>query len=583
MFFGCRSLINLPNITLWNLQNIKKKEFIFGNINPNIKEMYPNLLDYINNEIDIIYKFDKNTEKIKLFDNTFVEKNKNNCILIINKKIKALCEYYEINENENENKYITIKLIEKNEIVYLSYMFYECTSLLSIFNFSKWRAKNINNISYMFYGCSSLIEIPGISALISDKIFDISYMFFGCISLKYLPDINKWNLKNVKNKEYMLVNINAKTREKYYNELRKFMNNEMELKYQLDQKSNDGYINLFGKKFMENNKNNCLLIINNKLYDIKDMYKYNIQGNKKDNILIVKLIGKNKITDMSYMFYGCKNLISFRIEANWDTINVTNMKSIFHFCKNLKSLDNISELRVDNVTDFSYMFYGCNSLTNIEDISKWNTHKVIDINYLFYDCISLKNSPDITLLNLKNAVKKECIFSNIVLLYIKSQKIIKEVFSYLSEKQILKLIIYKKQLQKIFGFDINKYKEISGKYKQGEKNGKGKEYLLNTNNLIFEGEYLNGKRNGNGKEYNDDGTLLYEGEYLNGKRNGNGKEYHYNGKIEFEGEYLNGKRNGKGKFYTDCGKLIFEGEFLNEWPNGKGKLYNDDGTLQYEG
>jgi len=295
MFFSCRSLINLPNISLWNLQNIKNKEFIFGNINPNIKEMDPNLLDYMNNEIDIIYKFEKNTDKVKLFDNTFVEKNKNNCILIISKKIKALCEYYEL--NENENKYITIKLIEKNEIVDMSYMFYECTSLLSIFNFSKWRAKNINNTSYMFYGCSSLIEIPGISALISDKIFDISYMFFGCISLKYLPDINKWNLKNVKNKEYMLVNINAKTREKYYNELRKFMNNEMELKYQLDQKSNDGYINLFGKKFMENNKNNCLLIINNKLYDIKDMYKYNIQGNKKDNILIVKLIEKNKITD----------------------------------------------------------------------------------------------------------------------------------------------------------------------------------------------------------------------------------------------------------------------------------------------
>ena len=30
----------------------------------------------------------------------------------------------------------------------------------------------------------------------------------------------------------------------------------------------------------------------------------------------------------------------------------------------------------------------------------------------------------------------------------------------------------------------------------------------------------------------------------NGERNGKGKEY-YNGKLIFEGEYLNGKRNGK--------------------------------------
>ena len=48
---------------------------------------------------------------------------------------------------------------------------------------------------------------------------------------------------------------------------------------------------------------------------------------------------------------------------------------------------------------------------------------------------------------------------------------------------------------------LNDYKKTSGKYKVGEKNGKGREYEINTNALIFEGEYLNGKRNGKGKEY----------------------------------------------------------------------------------
>jgi len=77
MFFGCRSLINLPNITLWNLQNIKNKKLIFGNINLNIRALYPNLSDYMNNEIDIIYKYDENINKIKLFGQTFVDNNKN--------------------------------------------------------------------------------------------------------------------------------------------------------------------------------------------------------------------------------------------------------------------------------------------------------------------------------------------------------------------------------------------------------------------------------------------------------------------------------------------------------------------------
>ena len=58
----------------------------------------------------------------------------------------------------------------------------------------------------------------------------------------------------------------------------------------------------------------------------------------------------------------------------------------------------------------------------------------------------------------------------------------------------MNLIIYNKQLQNIIGVDIEDYKKASGKYKIAEKNGKGKEYRLNTNIMIFEGEYINGKK-----------------------------------------------------------------------------------------
>ena len=90
-----------------------------------------------------------------------------------------------------------------------------------------------------------------------------------------------------------------------------------------------------------------------------------------------------------------------------------------------------------------------------------------------------------------------------------------------------------------------------------KKNGKGKEYILSTNKLIFEEEKINAKRNGIGKEYYSylkdkeyHHILMFEGEYLNGKRNGKGKEY-YGGKLVYEGEYLNGEKwNGKGKEYN---------------------------------
>ena len=91
------------------------------------------------------------------------------------------------------------------------------------------------------------------------------------------------------------------------------------------------------------------------------------------------------------------------------------------------------------------------------------------------------------------------------------------------------------------GYDINGKLEFEVK----DGNGKGKEYQICSGNIIFEGEYLNGIRNGKGKEYYndyDDLVLKFEGEYLNGKE-WKGKEYyHHNDELKFENEYLNGKK-----------------------------------------
>ena len=146
-------------------------------------------------------------------------------------------------------------------------------------------------------------------------------------------------------------------------------------------------------------------------------------------------------------------------------------------------------------------------------------------------------------------------------------------------------------------YDKGKLK-FEGEYKFGKKwNGKGydtlnnilyelkdgkgviKEYNHYIHKLLFETDYLNGQRNGKGKEYLN-GILIYEGEYLNGQRNGKGKEYYsYNGELMFEGEYLYNYKI-KGKFYLN-NKLEYEGEYLyNKKWNGKG--YDEKGNIIYE-
>ena len=126
---------------------------------------------------------------------------------------------------------------------------------------------------------------------------------------------------------------------------------------------------------------------------------------------------------------------------------------------------------------------------------------------------------------------------------------------------MIKVVIFKK---------YNSELKFVGEYLNGKK-WNGKFYHNNCSNIY---EIKEGK--GNIKEYydNDNDNLIFEGKYINGEKNGKGKEYNSNGKLKFRGEYLNGERNGKGKEYNFKGKLIFNGEYFygKKW-NGKGKEY----------
>ena len=108
---------------------------------------------------------------------------------------------------------------------------------------------------------------------------------------------------------------------------------------------------------------------------------------------------------------------------------------------------------------------------------------------------------------------------------VKSSYFTQIIFSDLSEGRKLKLLKNNKSLQKEMDINLINYKFFSKRYIIYEPNGKGREYYGFNDSLKYEGEYKNGERNGKGKEYNYKGELRFEGEYKNGKRNGKGKEY----------------------------------------------------------
>ena len=46
----------------------------------------------------------------------------------------------------------------------------------------------------------------------------------------------------------------------------------------------------------------------------------------------------------------------------------------------------------------------------------------------------------------------------------------------------------------MLGVNIEDYKKVGWKYKVGDKNGKGKEYLPDINQLLYGGEFLKWKK-----------------------------------------------------------------------------------------
>ena len=115
--------------------------------------------------------------------------------------------------------------------------------------------------------------------------------------------------------------------------------NEINLIYEINEKikKNCWKNNIFGKTFVENNRNNIELIINGEKSKLVETYKLKEGENK------VKIIIKNKIKNLQEMFYECISLKNINELKYLDTNDVNNFECMFKGCKSLsdiKALEN---------------------------------------------------------------------------------------------------------------------------------------------------------------------------------------------------------------------------------------------------
>jgi len=303
-----------------------------------------------------------------------------------NKKHKII-SYKEIKKKINKN------LIEnmRNEIQKLQKFKEELYNILNFFN------EIINNMNND----------------IDKYIILYNYFINSIISLNNYENIN--NSLNFDLK-ILINNIDSVLNE--VNEINKIINlmkiyemkiNKISLLYNFNEKKT---INLFGSKFVENNKNKCYLKIDKMNYYIFERY-CNIQNEKKKEITLISKIIKPLflwsnygITDMSYMFYGCSDF-SVLDSSNLDTSHVINMSHMFEGIDLKEIKFDVSKLNTSRVIDMSYMFcstyeipdisnFDTSNLKNMEgifmkarfdyplpDLSKWNISNVTNISYIF--------------------------------------------------------------------------------------------------------------------------------------------------------------------------------------------------------
>ena len=136
------------------------------------------------------------------------------------------------------------------------------------------------------------------------------------------------------------------------------------------------------------------------LFDTSNVTNMDYMFNGCKNLETIPLFNTSKTTRTKYMFTGCTNLTTVPL---FDTSNVTSMYYMFNNCINLKT---IPLFDTANVTDMSYMFENCSSL---EAIPSFDTSNVTTMNSTFRGCSSVTEVPT---LNTSKAINMDYLFQS---------------------------------------------------------------------------------------------------------------------------------------------------------------------------
>ena len=341
---------------------------------------------------------------LKLPINDFIQKNKDNKLLYLNKKIKNSDIYEKKEKSINENDTIidnkidskNDEIIEKHENIIIGEIYIKSNDInkdIRIINsFENVKRENNwkdNKDDSKYANEKEIKENTYIK--INGKLIPFTYYY-------------KFEKEGKYNIEYSFKNNLKKANHMFYS-CNSFINLNL-LNFNAQNVTN-----------MRRMFNGCSSLINLDLSNINtqkvsDMYAMFSCCNSLKNLYLTNINTQN-VTNMSYMFLNCKSIINLNL-SSFDTKNVNEMKEMFSGCISIINLE-LSNFNTQNVTDMNMMFENCNSLKSI-NLSNFNTQKVIKMNDMFLGCKSLMYL-DLSNFNTQNVIDMTGMFDNCKLLF----------------------------------------------------------------------------------------------------------------------------------------------------------------------
>ena len=213
LFSECTKLLSIPDLSNWNLSNVKNISYLFNEctnlINISCIEKWEmSNLTKINN----LFSNCENLQSIPNISKWDISSVDDMSYLFHNcKSLKSLPDISNWNTSNVENmnsvfcdctkleSFPDISSWKTNKVKDMSNLFKncKCKSLKSLPDISNWETSNVENISGIFYGCSSIQNLPDISKWKTANITDMSKAFSGCKNLLTFPDISTWDFSKV--------------------------------------------------------------------------------------------------------------------------------------------------------------------------------------------------------------------------------------------------------------------------------------------------------------------------------------------------------------------------------------------------